>query len=91
MWEFSHTEPTEFTEKFFYKKTNDSDLKITNPQNLSQTTSRRLARWERRKENGERRNGERGADERLAEPRQAGTVKRVPFCGFQRQRELTTR
>ena len=23
-------------------------------------------------------------------PRQAGTVKRVPFCGFQRQRELTT-
>ena len=22
--------------------------------------------------------------------RQAGTVKRVPFCGFQRKRELTT-
>ena len=47
-----------------------------------------------RNEKAERINGERGADERLAvsgTPRQAGTVKLVPFRGFQRQRKLTTR
>ena len=34
MWKLSHTEFTEHTEKFFCKKTNVSDLKIMNPQNL---------------------------------------------------------
>ena len=48
-----------------------------------------MKKEERRKEKGETVSGERGAVS--GTPRQAGTVKRVPFCGFQRKREQTTR